>query len=110
MTCMTDRTPSSRSSLLAGSERSAAPGAEVLGPVDPAEQLTVTLVLRRRGELPVLEGGQRLTPGELARAAGADPADLTVVADVLHSYGVDVDAQDAVATRLVRATARRQGC
>lgn len=89
---------------LAGSERAAAPGAEVLGPVDPGAGLTVTLVLRRRGDLTLPPGG-RLTPSKLAATAGADPSDVGLVVDVLRAHGVEVDGRQAEATRLVRATA-----
>ena len=60
---------------LPGSERAPLPGATAAGPLDTTARAEVTLVLRRRAELPddVLAGSGALTSDELAERYGADP-------------------------------------
>ncbi len=85
---------------LEGSERAPVPGARRLRPVDPAERVEVTLVLRRRslpGEFPdVVRIGRRSPPRrevlsreEFALRHGAHPDDLARVAGTLERHGVD---------------------
>jgi kumamolisin len=86
---------------LPGSERAAAPGAEYVGAVDPDEQVELTLVLRRRGELAesVVHAGV-LTSAELAQSYGADPADVDRVRAVITSAGAEVLAVDLASRRI----------
>jgi kumamolisin len=78
---------------LPGSERSelstAAPAAT---PIDPSEVITVTVVLRRRAEVPaeLISGPETISTAELGERYGANPADATLVADVLGRYGLTV--------------------
>lgn len=75
---------------LAGSERSAVPGARRIGPVDPDARLQVTLVLRvppgaRAGSAPV-----RLNRAEFARTEGALPADIDLARAFAAEFGLRV--------------------
>jgi GntR family transcriptional regulator len=74
--------------LLKGSERTALPGARVLGPANPAERLEVTVLVRRRSaqafqarvsDLAAGRGKPSLSREEFAREHGADPADFAKV-------------------------------
>jgi kumamolisin len=77
---------------LPGSERAALPGATAAGSLDTAARAEVTLVLRRRAELPeeVITGPGALTHDELAERYGADPADVALVTQVMQSRGLEV--------------------
>ncbi len=77
---------------LPGSERAALPGATAAGPLDTSARAEVTLVLRRRAELPesVITGPGALTSEELAERYGADPADVALVTQVMQSRGLEV--------------------
>ncbi len=71
--------------VLAGTERAPLPGAQPAGPVDPAEQIEVTIVTRRAASLPADSAGVpvRLSRAELRQRYGSDPADHQLVAEVL---------------------------
>ncbi len=73
--------------ILAGSSRPPIPGAQVLGPVDPAERLELTVVLRRG-----------------SAGHGADVDDVELVQRVFAAAGVEVIEVDAP-TRRVRVGA-----
>ena len=78
---------------LAGSERSELPDATPSAtPLDPSQVITVTVVLRRRAEVPaeLINGPETISTQELAERYGANPADATLVADVLGRYGLTV--------------------
>ncbi len=77
---------------LPGSERASLPGATAAGPLDTSARAEVTLVLRRRAELPegVITGPGVLTSDELAERYGADPADVALVTQVMQSRGLEV--------------------
>ncbi len=77
---------------LPGSERASLPGAAAAGPLDTSARAEVTLVLRRRAELPesVITGPGALTSEELAERYGADPADVTLVTQAMQSRGLEV--------------------
>src|SRR5579863_5303429 len=77
---------------LPGSERAALPGAAAAGSLDTSARAEVTLVLRRRAELPedVITGPGALTSDELAERYGADPADVALVTQVMQSRGLEV--------------------
>jgi kumamolisin len=88
---------------LPGSERAALEDVEVVGPVDAAERITVTLILRRRAELPeeLVEGPETLTREEFAARHGADPADVEAVRTALTSAGLEIVDSDAGSRRVV---------
>lgn len=82
--------------VIPGSERRELPGSEVLGDADPAQEVTVTLVVRsKRPGIP--------PPGTMSRQAfaqtyGADPSDLDKVEEFARSHDLTV---------LERSAARR---
>jgi len=98
---------------LAGSERSALPGARVVGPADPTERILVTVLVRRRPSSRDLaamieEMGTRkprerkhLSREEFAALHGADPDDLKKIEAFAHDYGIDVVESSAAQRRVV---------
>ena len=79
---------------LAGSERAPLANATPAGELDPSERAELTLVLRRRAELPddVIAGPTVLTSDELAERYGAAPADVDLVSQTLTSRGLEITA------------------
>ena len=78
---------------LSGSERSELPTATPAAtPLDPSQVITVTVLLRRRAEVPadLINTTATVSTEELGQHYGADPADATHVADVLGRYGLTV--------------------
>jgi len=73
--------PAAGRSLLAGSERSAPPGASDAGAVDPTERTTVTIVVRPRSPLPATPDLAQapLSREEFAARYGASPEDARAV-------------------------------
>jgi len=90
---------------LPGSERAPLADATPAGPLDTAERAGVTLVLRRRADIPaeIVEGPTVLTRDELAEQYGADPADVNLVRRTAGELGLEVTTVDP-ASRLVKAT------
>ncbi len=87
--------------LFPGSERAALAGAEPVAEVLASERVQVTLVLRRRAELPeeLVEGGARLGRQELAERYGADPAHIERVRGALVGSGLAIVSVDAGSRR-----------
>jgi kumamolisin len=79
---------------LPGSERRAVPNVQPAGHLDPNAPVTVTLMLRRRAEVPseLVTGPQTLSADELAARYGADPADVELVRSTLQGLGLAVSA------------------
>ena len=78
---------------LSGSERSELPAATPApAPLNENQVITVTVLLRRRAEVPeaLVQGPATVTTAELGERYGADPADATLAADVLGRYGLTV--------------------
>ncbi len=77
---------------LAGSERAPLPEATDAGTLDTSQRAEVTVVVRRRAEIPaeIVEGPTVLTADELAERYGADPADVDLVRRELSSRGLEV--------------------
>ena len=78
---------------LPGSERSQLEGAAPApAPLDDSQVITVTVLLRRRAEVPaeLVEGPQTISASELGERYGADPADAQLVSEALGSYGLTV--------------------
>lgn len=80
-------------------------GFEHLGDADPAEQISVTLYLRRRAPLPAatVAGQARLTRDELREHYGASQADVDQVLSVLAAKGITVVEVDPGARRVLTA-------
>ena len=87
---------------LAGSERGSLPDVTDTAPLNTQERAEVTLVLRRRAELPeeIVVGPTVLSSDELAERYGADPADVDLVSRELGRRGLEVTAVHAVTRRV----------
>ena len=79
---------------LAGSERASLPDVTDTAPLNTQERAEITVVLRRRAELPaeIVEGPTVLSHAELGAGYGADPADVDLVSRELTSRGLAVTA------------------
>ena len=90
---------------LSGSQRGPLAGVEPAGAIDGSERIELTIVTRRRAELPLDDAGVpvRLTRRELQHSYGADPADLELVAATLSGLGLEVTGQDAGSRRITVA-------
>jgi kumamolisin len=93
--------------LLAGSERPPLRDARPAGPVDPAEQIEVTLITRRAASLPRDEADVpiRQSRAELQQRYGSDPADHDLVTRVLSGLApaIRVTGQDPGTRRMTLA-------
>ena len=89
---------------LPGSYRAALTGVEEIGAVAPDERIGVTLILRRRAELPaeLVTGPETISKEELADSYGADPVDVELVTGALSVAGIEITEAD-VGSRRVRA-------
>ena len=88
---------------LSGSHRSELPTATPAAtPLDPSQVITVTVLLRRRAEIPadLINTTATVSTEELGQRYGADPADATHVADVLGRYGLTVTEFQLASRRL----------
>lgn len=87
---------------LPGSERPAARNLVAGTRVADSERIGVTVVLRRRAELPedVVQGLRTLSGKDLGESYGADPADVERVVNVLGRFGVEVSEIDARSRRI----------
>ncbi|WP_203663237.1 S53 family peptidase [Actinocatenispora rupis] len=88
-----------------GSRRYATADTTPSGPLDTAARVQITLVLRRRADLPgdLVEGPSIVSRAEFADRYGAAPADIDLVTRVLTAHGLTVDSADA-RTRLVKVS------
>jgi kumamolisin len=89
---------------LPGSERSELAGAAPApAPIDDSQVITVTVLLRRRAEVPaeLVEGPQTISTSELGERYGADPADAQLVSEVLGSYGLTVTETHLASRRMM---------
>jgi kumamolisin len=95
-----------------GSERRAARGAEKLGPADPNEKFSVTIVLRRRPDGPPLPdllspgamsfgASRRLSRDEFAAKYGASEDDIQRVTRFAEAHGLTVVDVDAAARSII---------
>jgi len=88
---------------LSGSHRSELPTATPAAtPLDPSQVITVTVLLRRRAEIPadLINTTATVSTEELGQRYGADSADATHVADVLGRYGLTVTEFQLASRRL----------
>ena len=88
--------------VVPGSEKRGAPGAQRVGPADPAEVAEVTVVLRlppgvgeaelaqKAGGRAGAKAGERLTREEFEERFSADPDDVIKVEQFAHAHGLDV--------------------
>ena len=87
---------------LAGSERTRLEAATPAGQLDTSERAELTLVLRRRAEIPaeIVEGPTVLTHDQLAERYGADPADVELVRRTLTGLGLEITEVHASTRRV----------
>jgi kumamolisin len=88
---------------LSGSERGQISGATPApASLDDSQVITVTVLLRRRAELPasLVEGQQTISSDQLGQQYGADPGDAQLAADVLGQYGLTVTEYHLESRRL----------
>ncbi|HMD94921.1 MAG TPA: S53 family peptidase [Trebonia sp.] len=87
---------------LQGSERAELPGAQPAGALDQNETITVTLMLRRRAQVPreLIVGPETLSLAQLGEQYGADPADIALVTQVLGRNGLTVTETHTASRRL----------
>jgi kumamolisin len=90
---------------LAGSDRAPIPEATAAGPLDTSQRAEVTVVVRRRAELPaeIVAGPTVLTSEQLAEGYGADPADVDLVRQQLTARGLEITAVHPVTRRIKAA-------
>ncbi len=88
---------------LPGSERSELRGATPTAPLDTGQVITVTVMLRRRADVPraLVEGPETISTSELGDRYGADPADAQLVSEVLGGYGLTVTETHLASRRLM---------
>jgi kumamolisin len=87
---------------LQGSERAELPGAQPAGALDQNETITVTLMLRRRAQVPreLIVGPETLSLAQLGEQYGAAPADIALVTQVLGRNGLTVTETHTASRRL----------
>ncbi len=87
---------------LPGSARSRLEAATPAGQLDTSERAVLTLVLRRRAEIPaeIVEGPTVLTHDQLAERYGADPADVDLVRQTLTGLGLEITEVHASTRRV----------
>ncbi|MGH3211837.1 MAG: S53 family peptidase [Trebonia sp.] len=89
---------------LPGSERSELAGAApASASLDDSQVITVTVLLRRRVEVPaeLVQGPETISTSELGERYGADPADAQLVSEVLGSYGLTVTETHLASRRMM---------
>ncbi|MDT4946500.1 MAG: kumamolisin [Pseudonocardiales bacterium] len=85
---------------LPGSFREPLAAAQVLGPVAASTPIEVTLVLRRRVELPAEPAPGGIDSADLATRFGADPADVDLVTRTVTEAGARVIQSDPASRRV----------
>jgi kumamolisin len=88
---------------LPGSERPPAPSASPAAPIDPSQEISITIVLRRRNELPAEAMASPIPREQFTAEFGADPADVERVTGTLVRNGIRIDQVDP-GSRRIRAT------
>src|SRR4051794_31293042 len=86
--------------VVPGSDKAPLPGARKVADLAPSEQIQVTVVLRRRAELPE-DLPEPISRAELAEKYGADPGDVDAVSDAVTAAGAQVVSTDAASRRVV---------
>lgn len=92
---------------LTASQKTTVPGARRVGPVDPKEEVSVTILVRRRpgadapDPVAATLGGRPLRREDFAAIHGADPADLAKVTEFARAHGLTV-GETAAAQRTVK--------
>src|SRR3954453_17370825 len=100
---MNEHTANPERCPLPGSERPPARAASPAAPIDPGQQISVTVVLRRRNELPAEAMADPMPRDQFTAEYGADPADVDKVTETLTRNGIRIDQVDP-GSRRIRAT------
>lgn len=92
-----------RRTTLAGSERKPPQNAVPVGSIQPDEEVTVTVILRRKGSAPVMPGRHHvhLTRDQFRNLHGADPADIALVEQFAKEYQLTVVGSDVAKRRVI---------
>jgi kumamolisin len=87
---------------LPGSERAEIPAAQSAGALNPSTSITVTVLLRRRAQVPVelITGPETLTSEELGERYGASPADVSLATSTFAQHGLTVTESHPESLRL----------
>jgi kumamolisin len=90
---------------LPGSERAVLPKALPVASIDPSERIEVTIITRRRAQLPaeLVSGTSMITRDELSDRYGSNPADVALIREVLARYGLDIVHADIGGRRVTVA-------
>lgn len=86
--------------ILTGSDRKPPGNSQAVGPVQPEEEVSVTVVLRRKGPDPAIPLAARPSPEQFTKLYGADPADIALVEEFAAKHQLRVVAS-SVAKRSV---------
>lgn len=87
---------------LSGSERMAIPDARRVDEVDDAQQIDITLILKRREEIPrsLVEGSDTVSGTQLAERYGANPDDIDLICRTAQDRGLTVVKADQASRRV----------
>jgi kumamolisin len=87
---------------LAGSERTELPDVQPAGTLDTDAEVTVTLMLRRRADIPseLITGPRTISRAELAERYGASPNDIELATTTLQRNWLRVTEVDPASRRL----------
>ena len=95
-------TPAQKRVILPRSERAEPRHATPMGRTQPEQNITVSLIVRRKNPLNLHElGGRRLSREEFDQQYAADPADFEALRQFAHNHGLAVDE---AASSLARRT------
>ena len=77
---------------LKGTEHISLPGARAIGPTDPHQLIEISVVLKNRKSLPALEeeGRPMMNHNDLAKAYGADPAQVDHIRQFAHENNLQM--------------------
>src|SRR5690242_4774443 len=90
---------------ITGSNREPVAGAQYVSPVQPNEQIKVTLILRRRRNAPAMAAapGPFRSRADYQAAHGADPNDFEAIERFAHENGLTVVERHEASRRIVLA-------
>ncbi len=90
---------------LSGSEKQPLPDSHVVGEVKPDDIVSVTVVLRRKGQNKgneaVTQAVQRVTHAQFASLHGADESEIQIVEEFAHHAGLTVVESSAAKRRVI---------
>lgn len=94
--------PAPKRVMLSHTKRVAPPNASHIGPTDPQQVISVSLIVKRKNPLSVRElGGRRISREEFDQKYAADPASFEALRQFAHQHGLAIDE---AASSLARRT------